>query len=249
MRCFRLNVLVQDHKTHEVLQSECFGSRYLSAAEERRRGSISAAVEAEAEEEVAEAVCRRRPAMRDDIGSGGTAAAAVMPVEMESEETSAAEGQRRETGSAMSVEAAVADREAAVLHTHTATGVGVNGGGVVGGGFSVGVGEEESLLGVAASVGGRRDPERQGLGLGGRTAARGRSGERWAAVTMVGAGAAMLGRCDDGGEAWRFFAGEARGAMVVRTAEEERVNSMKNLPHGGEGAREREEEMREREEG
>lgn len=37
--------------------------------------------------------------------------------------------------------------------------------------------------------------------------------------------------------------------MVVRTAEEERVDSMKNPPHGGEGAREREEEMWEREEG
>nr|ABF94693.1 retrotransposon protein, putative, Ty3-gypsy subclass [Oryza sativa Japonica Group] len=163
----------------------------------------------------------------------------------------------------------LSDKEAAVLHTHTATGVGVNGGGVVGGGFSVGVGEEESLPGVAASVAGGRkeerrggggttsalvvgggeeeerrgrgDPERQGLGLGGRTAARGRSGERWAAVTMVGAGAAMLGRCDDGGE--------ARGAMVVRTAEEERLDSMKNPPHGGEGARECEEKMREREEG
>lgn len=51
---------------------------------------------------------------------------------------------------------------------------------------------------------------------------------------------AMLGRCDDGGE--------ARGAMVVRTAEEERLDSMKN-PRDGEKRECEEDRGREEDEG
>uniref|UniRef100_A0A0E0CLN0 DUF834 domain-containing protein n=1 Tax=Oryza meridionalis TaxID=40149 RepID=A0A0E0CLN0_9ORYZ len=84
-------------------------------------------------------------------------------------------------------------REAAVLRT--ATGVGIDGGAVGGGGIDIGVGEEESLAGVAASVAGGQKEERRGtasaLGVGGgeeeeRRGDPERQGRRWRYAPAAG---------------------------------------------------------------